>query len=101
VDSGGGTPVDIIAYLDIIVLAKRLLRSHMKSAAISKLKASLSEYLDRVKAGEEVIVTERGRAGLVKLGSGRLPKKFWNASRPNDSQGAAVRSLSEERESGR
>ncbi len=97
----------------------------MKSAAISRLKASLSEYLDRVKAGEDVIVTERGkpiaritsmstgaaalplhlreleRAGLVKLGSGRLPKDFWSASRPDDSKGAAISYLSEERESGR
>jgi prevent-host-death family protein len=97
----------------------------MKSAAISKLKASLSEYLDRVKAGEEVIVTERGkpiaritplhgdrssftpylkeleRAGLVKLGSGRLPQDFWKVRRPDDVQGAAVKALLEERTSGR
>ncbi len=97
----------------------------MKSAAISRLKASLSEYLDRVKAGEEVIVTERGkpiaritplsadnaslpphlreleRAGLVRLGSGRIPKDFWKVRRPDDLQGAAARALSEERESGR
>lgn len=33
----------------------------MRSAAISKLKATLSEYITFVKAGEEVLVTERGR----------------------------------------
>ena len=33
----------------------------MKTATVSKLKASLSEYLRQVKAGEEVLVTERGR----------------------------------------
>ena len=33
----------------------------MKSATVSKLKATLSEYLARVKAGEEVLVTERGK----------------------------------------
>ena len=33
----------------------------MKSAAISKLKATLSEYITFVKAGEEVLVTERGK----------------------------------------
>ncbi len=33
----------------------------MKHAAVAKLKATLSEYLARVKAGEEVIVTERGK----------------------------------------
>lgn len=34
----------------------------MRSAAISKLKATLSEYIGYVKAGEEVLVTERGKA---------------------------------------
>ena len=33
----------------------------MKKASISILKAQLSRYLDAVKGGEEVIVTERGR----------------------------------------
>ncbi len=33
----------------------------MKRASISILKAHLSQYLDAVKGGEEVIVTERGR----------------------------------------
>ncbi len=33
----------------------------MKTTTVSKLKASLSEYLRSVKAGEEVLVTERGR----------------------------------------
>ncbi|PYN64673.1 MAG: type II toxin-antitoxin system prevent-host-death family antitoxin, partial [Candidatus Rokuibacteriota bacterium] len=42
----------------------------MTSAAVAKLKASLSEYLARVKAGEEVIVTERGKpiAKIVPFG---------------------------------
>ena len=31
----------------------------MTTATVSKLKASLSEYLRRVKAGEEVLVSER------------------------------------------
>ena len=33
----------------------------MKTTTVSKLKASLSKYLRSVKAGEEVLVTERGR----------------------------------------
>jgi prevent-host-death family protein len=33
----------------------------MKKASVSILKAHLSRYLDAVKSGEEVIVTERGR----------------------------------------
>ncbi|OLD40886.1 MAG: hypothetical protein AUI83_21655 [Armatimonadetes bacterium 13_1_40CM_3_65_7] len=97
----------------------------MKSAAVAKLKASLSEYLARVKAGEEVIVTERGkpiakivpfgraqaevpahvlelaRAGLIRLGSGKLPKGFWKMPRPADPTGAVLKALLEERESGR
>jgi len=33
----------------------------MKQAAVSQLKARLSEHLDMVKRGEEVLVTERGK----------------------------------------
>jgi prevent-host-death family protein len=97
----------------------------MKSAPVAKLKASLSEYLARVKAGEEVIVTERGkpiakivpldrdqgeipahllekaRAGLIRLGSGKIPKGFWKLPRPADPTGAVLKALLEERESGR
>ena len=97
----------------------------MKHAAVSQLKATLSEYLARVKAGEEVIVTERGkpiakivplprngavfsprlvelsRAELVKLGSGKLPKGFWEAPRPQDKRGVAVKALLKERTEGR
>ena len=97
----------------------------MTSAPVAKLKATLSEYLARVKAGEEVIVTERGkpiakivpldrdqgaipahllekaRAGLIRLGSGKLPKGFWKMPRPADPTGAVLKALLEERESGR
>lgn len=67
----------------------------MRSAAVSQLKASLSEYLSLVKGGEEVLVTERGkpiarvvpiepessqdarrmdlgRRGIMRLGRGRI-----------------------------
>jgi prevent-host-death family protein len=96
----------------------------MKTATVSKLKASLSEYLREVKAGEEVLVTERGRAiakltpagssatlpqhlaemekqGLIKVGSAKLPKDFWNLPRPKDSKGRVLKSLLQEREEGR
>ena len=33
----------------------------MKTAKVSELKASIREYLSKVKAGEEVIVTDRGK----------------------------------------
>jgi prevent-host-death family protein len=95
----------------------------MKTATVSKLKASLSEYLRRVKAGEEVLVIERGRPiaklspavssqtlpqhlaemekhGLVKLGSGNLPKGFWDLPRPKDPKGLTVKAVLEERETG-
>lgn len=93
----------------------------MKTASVSKLKASLSEYLRQVKAGEEVLVTERGRPiaklapavnqqtfpehlvemekqGLIRLGSGKLPKGFWNLPRPNDPKGLTVKAVLQERE---
>ena len=97
----------------------------MKSATVSKLKATLSEYLAKVKAGEEVIVTERGkpiakivpilhdkgtlpahlqelaRAGLVRRGSGKLPPEFWTLPRPKDPKGEVLRALLEERAEGR
>ena len=68
----------------------------MKTAAVSELKARLSKYLNRVKTGEEVLITDRGnpvarlipisraktgretmvsmeKRGLIRLGSGNLP----------------------------
>lgn len=97
----------------------------MKNATVSKLKATLSSYLAKVKAGEEVIVTERGkpiakivpiahdagtipahlqelaRAGLVRLGTGKLPPAFWKLPRPKDPKGEVLRALLEERAEGR
>jgi prevent-host-death family protein len=96
----------------------------MKTATVSKLKASLSEYLRLVKAGEEVLVIERGRPiakltpavgssalakelldmekqGLVKIGRGKLPKGFWDLPRPKDPKGRVLQSLIQEREQGR
>jgi prevent-host-death family protein len=96
----------------------------MTTASVSKLKASLSEYLRRVKAGEEVLVSERGRPiaklvpvtgadvlpdhlaemarqGLLRVGSRRLSRAFWNLPRPKDPKGGVLRALLEEREQGR
>jgi len=93
----------------------------MKTVTVSKLKASLSEYLRLVKAGDEVLVTERGRPiakltpaagpktlsalkmerqGLLKLGSGKLPKGFWNLARPKDPRGLVRKAVLREREEG-
>ena len=101
----------------------------MESAGVAKLKARLSEYLARVKSGEEVLVTDRGRPvarlvpvgigaaaddeaetarlrtmereGLVRLGSGRLPEGFFDKARTRDPDGLLVEAVLEEREEGR
>jgi prevent-host-death family protein len=94
----------------------------MKTAAVSELKASLSAYLAIVKAGEEVLVSDRGKpvakiiplkpgdvetpahllaleqAGLVSIGENRLPKDFWRRPRPKDKKGLALKTLLKERE---
>ncbi len=95
----------------------------MKTATVLKFKASLSEYLRSVKAGEEVMITERGRPiakltptkspdvladrlvdmekhGLIKLGTGKLPKGFWNLPRPKDPKGLVAKAVLQEREQG-
>ena len=96
----------------------------MKIAAVSELKARLSKYLNRVKAGEEVLITDRGnpvarllpvsrartvretiasmeKRGLIRLGSGKLPKDFWTMPKAEDSEGLVLRALLEERKGGR
>jgi prevent-host-death family protein len=96
----------------------------MKTAPISELKARLSEYLNQVKSGTEVLVTDRGkpvariipisgkrrprqslakmeREGLLKLGAGKLPQNFWAMPRGEDPQGLVLKALLQERENGR
>jgi prevent-host-death family protein len=96
----------------------------MKTAAVSELKARLSEYLNQVKAGMEVLITDRGKPvarlvplsrskdlkeslvrmekeGLIRIGSGKLPKNFWRMNRPDDSNGMVLKALLDEREAGR
>ena len=88
---------------------------------IAALKASLSEFLDGVKAGEEVIVTDRGRpvarivpyrsggaelddlvrAGQVRRSLGPLPTDFWERPRPTDPDGLLLQTLLEERDTSR
>lgn len=95
----------------------------MRTAAVAKLKASLSEYLSHVKDGEEVIVTDRGkpiakivpytyegdqdqyrldliRRGLLKPGKGSLPPDFLTRRKFEDPEGLLLKALLEERESG-
>lgn len=97
----------------------------MKTAKVSELKASLSKYVARVKSGEEVLVTERGkpvaklvpiphdedpemermreleRKGLVTLGTGKVPDEFWDMPIAEDPEGLVLKALLEEREHGR
>ena len=97
----------------------------MKTAAVSELKALLSKYLATVKAGEEVVITVRGkpkpkivpiqrrdteipphllvleRAGLARIGESSLPADFWTMPRPKDKKGLALQHLLQEREEGR
>ncbi len=97
----------------------------MKTTPVSELKATLSEQLARVKAGEEVVVTERGkpiakivplsgehmglsahmselaRNGLISLGTGKISKDIWKLPRPSDKQGRGLQALIDERERGR
>jgi prevent-host-death family protein len=95
----------------------------MKTTAIANLKAQLSRYLRLVKTGEEILITERDvpvaklvpvgdhgadveslrdleRQGLLKVGSGRLPKNFWKLPRGKDPSAAVRRLAGEERERG-
>ncbi|MFP5284553.1 MAG: type II toxin-antitoxin system Phd/YefM family antitoxin [Thermoanaerobaculia bacterium] len=91
----------------------------MRSIGISELKASLSETLARVKGGEEIVVTEHGRAiakiiplwaatpaavtaDLVRSGILRVPERsldetFWTLPRPSDSQALVRAALVAER----
>ena len=96
----------------------------MKTAAVSELKARLSEYLNQVKGGAEILITDRGKPvarlaplsrtrdfkeslvrmekqGLIRLGPGKLPKDFWKIPRPEDPEGLVLKALLEEREAGR
>ena len=95
----------------------------IKTLSVSQLKARLSEQLRIVKAGERVVVTERGRPvamlvplerddsvdtglaelaekGLVRLGSGELSADFLTRRRPPDADGRVLAALLDEREAG-
>ncbi|MGI8968614.1 MAG: type II toxin-antitoxin system Phd/YefM family antitoxin [Chloroflexota bacterium] len=97
----------------------------MVQVGIAELKARLSEYLTRVKDGEEIVVTDRGRPvarliapdwgnaseeesrlldlqrrGLLRLGTGVLPDATWEMERPDDAQGTVRAALEAERAEG-
>lgn len=95
----------------------------MKTASISELKARLSAYLDAVREGEELLVTDRGRpiarigpvpgegheasrrnqlirAGRLRTPTGRLPRDFYTRTLPADPTGRTLAALLEERDAG-
>jgi len=92
-----------------------------RSVPVAELKARLSEYLAAVKRGEEVIVTERGRAvarltsltgnpegqigelvraGLLRPPREKLPSDFLDAPLPADPDSNLIRSVLDERAEG-
>ena len=94
----------------------------MRTAAIAKLKATLSEYLDCVKSGEEILITDRGkpvaklvpvdgrlrddarradliRRGVIRPGKGPVSRDLINNLPPtNVSRETILRIIEEERE---
>ena len=77
----------------------------METATITQVKNGLSSYIDKVKAGEAILVTDRGvpvavlepiselvdwddrmarleRAGLVRRGTGRIPVEILRTPGP-------------------
>lgn len=93
----------------------------MVVAGVAQLKAKLSEYLARVRGGEEVLITEHGRPvarlvpalsdderldelerqGLLRRGTGSLPDNFFDLPRPADPEGSIRAAIIEERREGR
>lgn len=93
----------------------------MKTAGVAEVKARLSKYLAEVKAGEEVLITDRGtpiarlapletpvdgfeslkdleKMGVVKLPKEPLDLSFLDEPRPKDPDGKFLQYLLEERE---
>ena len=84
-----------------------------RTAGVAELKANLSQYLDRVKRGEEVVITDRGapiarlvplagqveegarierlvRAGVLLPGRGGFPPELLTPPPGDPEDGAAV-----------
>src|SRR5436305_1635646 len=98
----------------------------MESVSISEAKNKLSALLDKVKAGETIVITDRGRpiarlepaasqgddddgrlarlerAGLIRRGRGPIPLDLIRQPPPKPKNGASVlEALLEERREGR
>ena len=92
----------------------------MRSANIADLRDHLTQYLQEVRQGEEIIVRDRQRpiakivpfsvadadaddaalvtAGLMRKGSGRLPRSFWTTRRPRVRPAVAAAAVSADRD---
>ena len=92
----------------------------MKSTNIADLRNRLTHYLREVREGEEIVVRDRQRpiakiipftvdsdsvedaalvaAGLMRKGSGKLPRSFWTARRPSLKWQTAVAALRADRD---
>jgi prevent-host-death family protein len=96
----------------------------MTSVSITELKARLSAYIDIVREGDEVLVTDRGRpvarltpvrddeqvesrretllrSGKLRAPTAKLGVGFWRRSRPADRRGASLAALLDERSDSR
>ena len=95
----------------------------MKQTSISGLKAHLSAFLDVVRRGDDVLITDRGRLiarltpvlqaaqeegrrdlllrnGRLRAPTARLPKDFLTRSLPADPEGRSLSALLNERSEG-
>ena len=94
----------------------------MRSTNIADLRNRLTQYLQEVRAGEEIVVRDRQRpiakivpfsvddddaddaalvaSGLMRKGSGALPPTFWKARRPRVRLSTAVAALRADRDEG-
>jgi prevent-host-death family protein len=92
----------------------------VRSTNIADLRNHLTQYLQEVRAGEEIVVRDRQRpiarivpftvddedrddaaliaAGLMRKGSGRLAPSFWNARRAPVTRGRVVAALRGDRD---
>lgn len=92
----------------------------MRSTNIADLRNRLTQYLQEVRAGEEIIVRDRQRpiakivpftvegddaddaalvaGGLMRKGSGTIPASFWKARRSRLTLQAAVAALGADRD---
>jgi len=95
----------------------------IRTTSVSALKARLSAFLEIVRRGEEVLVTDRGRpiarlapvvgapsiegrrgelirTGRMRAPRAKLPRDFLDRKRPADPKGKGLAALLAERESG-